>query len=168
MEQTSSPRPSVRATDDRSFLEAEATLEKAGRVEDLIRLYESRGRDVPAPEAARLLGRAADLALERLRNPARAEELLRRALLLAPEPLPVLRAMKALYEAKQDAAALADTLERLASATTGKESAALLPEGGGPLRDRSCSGGTGRCSACSSPRAPRRTGRPTGGCASCC
>src|SRR5512140_1200241 len=126
MEQTSSPRPSVRATDDRSFLEAEATLEKAGRVEDLIRLYESRGREVPAPEAARLLGRAAELSLERLRNPARAEELLRRALLLAPEPLPVLRGLKALYEAKQDASALADTLERLASATSGKESAALF------------------------------------------
>ena len=111
---------------NRSFLETEATLEKAGRVEDLIKLYESRGREVPAPEAARLLGRAADLALERLRNPARAEELLRRAMLLAPEPLPVLRAMKTLYEAKQDASALADTLERLASSTTGKESAGFF------------------------------------------
>lgn len=126
MEQTSSPRPSVRATDERSFLETEATLEKAGRVEELIRLYESRGREVPATEAARLLGRAAELSLDRLRNPARAEELLRRALLLAPEPLPVLRGMKALYEAKQDSSALADTLERLASATAGKESAGFF------------------------------------------
>ena len=80
MEQNLSPRPSpVRATDERSFLETEATLEKAGRVEELIRLYEGRGREVPAPEATRLLSRAAELSLERLRNPARAEELLRRA-----------------------------------------------------------------------------------------
>lgn len=127
MEQNSSPRPSsVRATDERSFLETEATLEKAGRVEDLIRLYEGRGREVPAPEATKLLSRAAELSLERLRNPARAEELLRRALLLAPDPLPVLRGMKSLYEAKQDAASLADTLERLASATTGQEAAAFF------------------------------------------
>jgi tetratricopeptide (TPR) repeat protein len=116
----------VRATDERSFLEAEATLEKAGRVEDLIRLYESRGREVPSPDAARLLSRAAELSLERLRNPGRAEELLRRALLLAPDPLPVLRAMKTLYEAKQDASSLADTLERLAGATTGQESAGFF------------------------------------------
>jgi tetratricopeptide (TPR) repeat protein len=127
MEQLSfSPRPAVSVTDERSFLETEATLEKAGRVEDLIRLYEGRGREVPAPEAARLLSRAADLALERLRNPGRAEELLRRALLLAPEPLPVLRLLKTLYEAKQDASALADVLERLGSSTTGKESAAFF------------------------------------------
>ncbi|MDY7229820.1 tetratricopeptide repeat protein [Hyalangium rubrum] len=127
MEQNpSSSRPSARATDERSFLESEATLEKAGRVEDLIRLYESRGRDVAAPEAARLLSRAAELANERLRNPARAEELLRRALLLAPEPLPVLRGLKTLYESRQDASALADVLERLGGATTGKESAAFF------------------------------------------
>jgi tetratricopeptide (TPR) repeat protein len=126
MEQPSSPRPPVRATDERSFLEAEAALEKAGRVEDLIRLYESRGREIPAPDAARMLSRAAELSLERLRNPGRAEELLRRALLLAPDPLPVLRAMKTLYEAKQDASSLADTLERLAGATTGQECAGFF------------------------------------------
>ncbi len=127
MEQpTSSPRSSVRATDERSFLEAEATFEKAGRVEDLIRLYESRGREVAAPEAARLLSRAAELAHERLRNPARAEELLRRALLLAPEPLPVLRGLRTLYESRQDATPLADTLERLGGATAGNEGAAFF------------------------------------------
>jgi tetratricopeptide (TPR) repeat protein len=127
MEQpTSTPRASVRATDERTFLEAEATFEKAGRVEELIRLYESRGRDVPAAEAARLLSRAADLANERLRNPARAEELLRRAMLLTPDPLLVLRGLKALYESRQDATLLADTLEKLGAATQGKESAAFF------------------------------------------
>ncbi|SEU06983.1 tetratricopeptide repeat protein [Stigmatella erecta] len=125
MEQTSFSRLSTRATDDRSFIETEAALEKAGRVEELIRLYEGRGKEVPAPDAARLLTRAADLVLERLRNPARAEELLRRALLMAPEPLPVLRGLKALYEAKQDVASLAEVLERLGALTSGPEGAAF-------------------------------------------
>jgi tetratricopeptide (TPR) repeat protein len=126
MEQPATARPSARALDERSFLETEATLEKAGRVEELIRLYESRGREVPAPDAARLLSRAAELSIERLRNTMRAEELLRRALLLTPDPLPVLRGLKTLYEVKQDAASLADTLERLGSATSGKEGAAFF------------------------------------------
>lgn len=126
MNQTSSSRVSLRATDDRPFLEAEAALEKAGRVEELIRLYEGRSREVADAEAARLLCRAAELAHERLRNTARAEDLLRRALLLAADPRPVLRGLKTLHESRQDAASLADVLERLGAATAGGESAAYF------------------------------------------
>ena len=47
---------SSRVFDDRPFLEAEAALERAGRVDELVRLYEGRAREVPATEAAYLLG----------------------------------------------------------------------------------------------------------------
>ncbi|MBJ6762133.1 tetratricopeptide repeat protein [Myxococcaceae bacterium JPH2] len=123
MEQTTSPRPTLRVSDDRTFIEAEAALEKAGRVEELIRLYEGRSRDVPADEAVRLLCRAGELAHERQRNAPRAEELLKRALLVARDPLPALRGLKRLNEIRQDSAALADVLERLGAATQGEESA---------------------------------------------
>lgn len=123
MQPSTSPRPTLRVSDDRSFVEAEAALEKAGRVEELIRLYEGRSRDVAADEAVRLLCRAAELAHDRQRNAPRAEELLKRALLVAREPLPALRGLKRLHESRQDAAALADVLERLGGATQGEESA---------------------------------------------
>src|SRR5688500_9924690 len=123
MDQPNLRRPAERVVSDRPFAEAEATLEKAGRVEDLIRLYEGRARETPAAEAARVLVRAAQLAYERLRNPARSEELLRRALLIAEDPRPVLRGLKTVYEARQDMAALVDVLERLGSLTQGEEAA---------------------------------------------
>ncbi|MCY1021687.1 tetratricopeptide repeat protein [Pyxidicoccus sp. MSG2] len=123
MQQPTPPRPTLRVSDDRTFVEAEASLEKAGRVEELIRLYEGRSRDVPADEAVRLLCRAAELAHERQRNAPRAEELLKRALLVAKDPLPALRGLKRLHESRQDAAALADVLERLGAATQGEEGA---------------------------------------------
>ncbi|MCE9668260.1 tetratricopeptide repeat protein [Myxococcus stipitatus] len=123
MQQPTSPRPTLRVSDDRSFAESEAALEKAGRVEELIRLYEGRSRDVVADEAVRLLCRAAELAHERQRNAPRAEELLKRALLVAREPLPALRGLKRLHETRQDSAALAEVLERLGGSTQGEESA---------------------------------------------
>ncbi|MFP2902788.1 tetratricopeptide repeat protein, partial [Corallococcus sp. 4LFB] len=125
MEQPSAPaRPTLRVTDDRSFVETEAALEKTGRVEELIRLYEGRSRDVPTEEAARLLCRAAELAHERQRNAPRAEDLLKRALLVAKDPMPALRGLKRLHEIRQDASSLVDVLERLGAATQGEESAA--------------------------------------------
>src|SRR5215218_5785274 len=121
---TSTPsRASPRVFDDRPFLETEAALERAGRVEELVRLYEGRAREVTATEAAYLLGRAGELAQERLRNPARAEEFFRRALLVAPEPRAALLGLKALMEARQDAAGLAEVLERLGAVSTGAEAA---------------------------------------------
>ncbi|NPC78897.1 non-ribosomal peptide synthase/polyketide synthase [Pyxidicoccus fallax] len=123
MQQPTPPRPTLRVSDDRTFVEAEAALEKAGRVEELIRLYEGRARDVPADEAVRVLCRAAELAHDRQRNAPRAEELLKRALLVGKDPLPALRGLKRLHESRQDAAALADVLERLGASTQGEEGA---------------------------------------------
>jgi len=123
MDQQNLRRPAERVATDRPFVEAEAALEKAGRVEELIRLYENRSRETPTAEAVRVLVRAGQLAYERLRNPARSEELLRRALLIAQDPRPVLRGLKTVYEARQDMAALVDVLEQLGSLTQGEESA---------------------------------------------
>ena len=47
---------------DKPFAEVEAGLEKSGRVEELIKLYDSRSREVPPPEGAPLLNKAAELA----------------------------------------------------------------------------------------------------------
>lgn len=108
-----------------SFSEAEAALERAGRVEDLLKLYDSRSHEVASNEAAALLTKAGEIARDRLKNVQRAEEYLRRALLLSADPVSPLRALRGLYEQRQDFGALAETLEKLAAASTGAESAAL-------------------------------------------
>ncbi|MHB8878711.1 MAG: tetratricopeptide repeat protein, partial [Myxococcaceae bacterium] len=112
--------------EDQPFVEMEASLEKAGRVEDLIRLYESRSRDVASgDEAGHLLARAGELARERQKNHARAEELFRRALAHAPDSKQALGGLRALYEQRQDHASLADVLEKMAASATGAEAAGL-------------------------------------------
>ncbi|MFY0524026.1 tetratricopeptide repeat protein [Archangium gephyra] len=126
MDQSNLRRPAERVASDRPFAEVEASLEKAGRVEDLIRLYEGRARETPNAEAVRVLVRAGQLAYERLRNPGRSEELLRRALLIAEDPRPVLRGLKIVYEARQDMAALVDVLERLGGLSQGEEAASFF------------------------------------------
>lgn len=111
---------------EKPFGEVEASLEKTGRVDELIRLYESRSREVPrAEEAAHLLCRAADLARERLRNPVRAEELLRRALVYSPNAREALEGLKAIAEGRNDGAALVEVLEKLALTSSGPDAAAL-------------------------------------------
>lgn len=116
---------------DKPFTEVEANLEKAGRVEELIRLYESRSREVPsADEAAHLLCRAAELAQQRLNNPVRAEELLQRSLVYAPGSRESLEGLRLVYEQRNDPAALAETLERLALATPGPDAAPLYLRAG--------------------------------------
>ncbi len=116
---------------DKPFTEVEASLEKSGRVEELIRLYESRSREVPsADEAAHLLCRAAELAHRRLKNPVRAEELLLRSLVYAPGSRESLDGLKDVYEQRGDPAALAETLERLALATPGSDAAPLYLRAG--------------------------------------
>jgi tetratricopeptide (TPR) repeat protein len=106
--------------------ETEAQLEKSGRVEELIRLYEGRSREVPsADEAGHLLSRAGELAREKLKNLARAEELYRRALVYAPNAKEALEGLRALYEQRNDSASLADVIERLAAATEGPAAAQL-------------------------------------------
>lgn len=126
MDQSNLRRPAERVASDRPFAEVEASLEKAGRVEDLIRLYEGRARETPNAEAVRVLVRAGQLAYERLRNPGRSEELLRRALLIAEDPRPVLRGLKTVYEARQDMTGLVDVLERLGGLSHGDEAAAFF------------------------------------------
>ncbi|OJH38275.1 tetratricopeptide repeat protein [Cystobacter ferrugineus] len=126
MDSSNLRRPAERVVTERPFAEVEASLEKAGRVEELIRLYEGRARETTGAEAARVLVRAGQLAHERLRNPARSEELLRRALLIAEDPRPALLGLKAVYEARQDMSALVDVLERLGALSEGDESASFF------------------------------------------
>lgn len=112
---------------EKPFGEVEASLEKAGRVEELIKLYESRSREVPsAEEASHLLSMAGGLARERVRNLQRAEDLFRRALVYQPTSREALEGLKALFEQRQDSGALAEVLERLAAIETGPAAAALF------------------------------------------
>ena len=46
MERANLKRAPARGPEDRPFLDQEATLEKSGRVEELIRLYEERARQL--------------------------------------------------------------------------------------------------------------------------
>ena len=110
---------------EKGFGEVEASLEKSGRVEDLIRLYETRSREVPTPdEAAHLLSRAGHLARERLKSPPRAEDLFRRALIYSPNAREALEGLRAVAEGRNDAAMLADVLERLGLISSGPAAAA--------------------------------------------
>ncbi|MEW5738109.1 MAG: tetratricopeptide repeat protein [Myxococcota bacterium] len=116
---------------EKPFGEVEASLEKTGRVDELIRLYESRSREVPRPEeAAHLLCRAADLARERLRNPVRAEELLRRALVYSPNAREALEGLKTIAEGRNDWTMLVEVLEKLALGSHGADAAALYLRAG--------------------------------------
>ncbi|MFZ5444170.1 MAG: tetratricopeptide repeat protein [Myxococcota bacterium] len=118
-------------TPEKPFGEVEASLEKTGRVDELIKLYESRSREVPkADEAAHLLCRAADLCREKLKNPVRAEELFRRALIYTPNAREALEGLRVIYEARNDAAALGDVLEHLALVQSGAAAAALYLRAG--------------------------------------
>src|SRR5438270_8000492 len=108
---------------DKPFAEVEAGLEKSGRVEELIKLYDARSREVPPPEGAPLLTKAAELARDRLKAHDRAEEFFRRSLLLRSDQREALLGLKVLFEQKQDQQQLAETLERLGTGSQGPESA---------------------------------------------
>jgi len=59
MEETLLNRAPERWPDDGPFIQAASSLERAGRIEELIRLLEARVREVPIPsEAGRVLTRA--------------------------------------------------------------------------------------------------------------
>src|SRR5262249_46506619 len=127
MEKSSVKRSPERGPQDQPLLDLAASLERAGRIEELIKLHETKARDLaPTGEACDLLTRAAELARDRLKNPARAEELFRRALLYAPDAKAPLKGLKALYEHRQDYPSLAEALELLARSSSGHEKAALL------------------------------------------
>ena len=113
-------------SNEKPFGDVEASLEKTGRVDELIKLYESRSREVPkADEAAHLLCRAADLSREKLKNATRAEELFRRARGYRPNAREALEGLRVIFEARSDFAALAEVLERLGLVQAGPAAAAI-------------------------------------------
>ena len=113
--------------DDEAFAAVESSLERSGRFDELLALYETRAREVAAPsEMAQLFSRAGDLALERMRNFPRAESLFRHALVLDPEDRDPLKRLRVLYEQTQDHAALAHVLEQLAMRGSGPERASFF------------------------------------------
>ncbi|MFN0062609.1 MAG: gliding motility protein [Myxococcaceae bacterium] len=118
-------RPSAQSAPEKTFEETLVALERSGRIDELVQLLESRARDSVGADATPWLTRAAELVRTRLRSPDQAEELLRRALALGGPSKTALLGLKALYEQKQDAAALADTLEQLADLGTGADAALL-------------------------------------------
>src|SRR5690242_1045550 len=125
MEKTTQKRGAL-SFDSKPFVEQEAQFERAGRIEDLMRLSESRAREHPvALEACRRLLKAAQLARHRMKNHARAEDLLRRALMAVPSSKEALRGLRVVYEQKSGTVALVDILARLRSFTHGAESAAV-------------------------------------------
>src|SRR5262249_12537270 len=82
---------------DGFFAEAEDALERSGRVEDLVKLYQSRAAELSDPfETSHLLCRAAELVRNRSNNLAQAEQLFREALLIAPDALEPLKGLKLL------------------------------------------------------------------------
>src|SRR5215467_4490851 len=127
MEETSSKRAPDRWSDDGNFSQTASSLERAGRVEELIRLLEGRVRELPIGlEAARLLMRAGELARDRLRDSARAEDCFKRVLLYAPGAKEPFKALSSLLDQKQDYGALAELLEEMARTTVGQERASYL------------------------------------------
>ena len=87
--------------DKEAFKALEALYQKHARFEELLRLYEERARLIPEPGAApELLEKAAELARQKLRDPARAEALYRQVLDAAPRHAGALRAVAELRLAR--------------------------------------------------------------------
>ena len=127
MEEPLLKRAPERWPDDGPFLQAASSLERSGRIEELIRLFESRVHELPIPaEAVRLLTRAGELTRDRIKDLSRAEDFFRRALLFAPGAKEPLKGLSTLLEQRQDYASLAELLETAARSTSGPERAALL------------------------------------------
>lgn len=127
MEENLLNRAPERWPDDGPFIQAASSLERAGRIEELIRLLEARVREVPIPsEAGRVLTRAGELTRDRIKDLGRAEDFFRRALLYTPGSKEALKSLLLLLDQKQDYPALAELLEVMAVSATGPERAALL------------------------------------------
>ncbi len=127
MEETLLNRAPERWPDDGPFIQAASSLERSGRIEELIRLLEARVREVPIPsEAGRVLTRAGELTRDRIKDLGRAEDFFRRALLYTPGSKEALKSLLLLLDQKQDYAALAELLEVMARSASGPERAALL------------------------------------------
>jgi tetratricopeptide (TPR) repeat protein len=103
-----------------------AQLERAGRIDELVKQLEVRARAAPPQEALGHLLRAAELARTRLRDAARAEALLWRGAALGPAGRAALEALAASFEQKQDGRGLVEVLERLGALSEGEEAATFL------------------------------------------
>jgi tetratricopeptide (TPR) repeat protein len=100
---------------EKPFQELENLLTGASRWNELAGLYEKRALRFPdSPNAPRLLARAGDLLRTQMNDPARAEELYRRALVSSQNEPAALEGLKVIYRSKGDLLALADVLERRA------------------------------------------------------
>jgi len=96
-----------------SFADLERTLTEGARWNELLQLYEGRlEREADGPQASLILARAAGLLLEKLRDPNRAEGLLRRLLDRDPENAVGREGLQQIYEDRGDHEALCDLLER--------------------------------------------------------
>jgi tetratricopeptide (TPR) repeat protein len=97
----------------------EGLYREAGRPADLLALLERQARLVGSrAAAASILRRAAGVARRDLSDPARAEELLLRALALQPRAAESLRALAEVREERGDLAGLAEALEQEADRTS--------------------------------------------------
>jgi len=121
-----------------SFADLERTLTEGGRWNELLQLYESRlEREADGPQASLILARAAGLLLEKLRDPNRAEGLLRRLLDRDPENTVGREGLQQIYEDRGDHEALCDLLEREAArAPSPAEAAATYVELGRLLDEK--------------------------------
>ena len=97
-------------------VDALATVEEAygasGRWEELLRVYEDSAGRAERDVASSLWSRAADLCRTQLDSDTRAEAYLRRALQFAPSDVSVLRALRALYDEREDHERAAEVYER--------------------------------------------------------
>ena len=121
-----------------SFADLERTLTEGARWNELLQLYEGRlEREADGPQASLILARAAGLLLEKLRDPNRAEGLLRRLLDRDPENTVGREGLQQIYEERGDHEALCDLLEREAlRAPTPAEAADTYVELGRILEEK--------------------------------
>lgn len=112
--------------DAEAFQALEAAYRSGGRFEELASLLEARSRVLPTPEAARLLGQAAEVALREAGNPARAEELYRGLLAIDPISELALLALAELAEARNDWVTVAEVMEQRALITRAPGAGAQL------------------------------------------
>src|SRR5258708_16143540 len=113
-----------------SFLaEAEESRERSGRIEDLVRLYQTRAFELSDDfEASHRLCKAAELVRNRAKDPAQAELFYRQALLVAPDSLEPLRGLKLIYETAGDYLSLAGGVEALGDQRSGAGARRLFPK----------------------------------------
>lgn len=110
-----------------SFASHEKLLAEGARWDELLQLYEGRlEREPDGEEAAGLMARAANLLLEKLEDPGRAERWLKRLLEREPNHVAGREGLQRIYEERGDHQALCELLEKEALEATEPEEAAGL------------------------------------------